>query len=76
MPSYRRNYQGRCFFFTLVTHERRKIFADGSARRILREAIERTQQQRPWQMEAIVLLPDHLHMLWRMTRIIPFASRP
>jgi len=66
MPNYRRNYAGTCFFFTLVTHARRNIFVAESARQLLRESIERTRAERPWQTMAVVLLPDHLHMLWRL----------
>ena len=66
MPNYRRNYAGSLFFFTLVTHGRRLIFNDHGARSLLRKAIERTRQDRPWDTEGIVLLPDHLHVLWHM----------
>jgi len=66
MPSYRRNYEGNLYFFTLVTHGRRGLFTEEWARDCLRNAIERTRRDRPWHMEAVVLLPDHLHMLWRL----------
>ena len=66
MPNYRRRYEGLIFFFTLVTQDRRPIFRGAVARRLLRQAMERTCQDQPWTTEAIVLLPDHLHMLWRM----------
>jgi len=52
------------FFFTLVTTGRRPLFATATARHLLHDAIEKTRAERPWDMEAIVLLPDHLHMLW------------
>jgi putative transposase len=66
MPNYRRNYQGIIFFLTLVTQDRRAIFRSARARRLLREVMEQTCHQRPWTTEGIVLLPDHLHLLWRM----------
>ena len=67
MPSYRRwRIEGGAYFFVVVTHERRHIFARSQARRLLREAIATTQRKRPFAMEAIVLLPDHLHMIWRL----------
>ncbi len=53
-------------FLTVVTAGRQPIFADEKARRLLHEALERTARERPWEMEGIVLLPDHLHMLWRL----------
>lgn len=66
MPNYRRKRQGSLYFFTLVTHDRRPIFGVATARRLLRDAIERTRRDHPWTIEAIVLLPDHLHTLWRL----------
>ena len=68
MPNYRRNYVGEHFFFTLVTRQRIRVFHRARWRRRLSEAIEQTQRERPWDMTGIVLLPDHLHMLWRMPR--------
>jgi len=66
MPNDRRNRHGEYFFFTLVTQARMPIFAGRAARRLLSEAMRTTRRRRPWEMTAIVLLPDHLHMLWRM----------
>ncbi|HOF18721.1 MAG TPA: transposase [Phycisphaerae bacterium] len=66
MPNYRRNYVGTHFFFTLVTRNRRPVFADASARFRLGDAIRQTQQERPWIMQAVVVLPNHLHMVWEM----------
>ena len=65
MPAYRRSYAGS-YFFTLVTQGRRRLFATKSARDLLHDAMARTQEHRPWVTEAIALLPDHLHMVWRM----------
>ncbi len=66
VPSYRRYREGNLFFLTVVTHHRRPLFADDHARRLLRDAIEATRLALPWTTEAMVLLPDHLHMLWRL----------
>jgi len=66
MSNYRRKHQGSLYFFTIVTHNRQPLFARESARRLLSTAIERTQQDRPWKIEAMVLLPEHLHALWRL----------
>lgn len=60
MPSYRRwRVPGGTFFFTVVTHERRRFLTDPPCRRFLREA----NSKLPFDVKAIVLLPDHLHML-------------
>ncbi|MGH8605213.1 MAG: REP-associated tyrosine transposase, partial [Gammaproteobacteria bacterium] len=32
----------------------------------LREAFRRTRQQHPFGLDAIVVLPDHLHCLWHL----------
>lgn len=66
MPSYRRNYFGDCFFFTLVTAGRARVFDCADARRFLGRAMRKTRAQWPWQTLGVVLMPDHLHLLWRL----------
>jgi putative transposase len=64
MPNYRRAMQpGGTFFLTLVTERRRPIFAAGAARALLRKAIDRCRRFHPFELCAIVLLHDHLHLL-------------
>jgi len=67
MPNYRRVYQpGGTFFFTLVTNNRLKIFQDAQARSLLRQSIRQVQADRPFDVLALVLMPDHLHCIWRL----------
>ncbi|HEY2784128.1 MAG TPA: transposase [Fimbriiglobus sp.] len=67
MPNYRRNYvPGGTYFFTLVTANRRPILGTDAARQFLREAIRDEQSKRPFDLVAIVLLPDHLHAVWTL----------
>lgn len=67
MPEYRRNYiRGGTFFFTVVTEGRRPLFADARNRVGLRLAIREVLRIRPVSVEAIVLLPDHLHTIWTL----------
>ncbi len=67
MPEYRRAFQpGGTFFFTLVTEGRAPIFAEAMARRQLHQAISTCRAIRPFTMEAVVLLPDHLHLILRL----------
>ena len=67
MPNYRRLYiPGGTYFFTLVTHARRPLFSQASWRTSLRLAIETIQSNRPFTIEAFVLLPDHLHCIWTL----------
>ena len=69
MPDYRRYYvPGGTYFFTVVTHLRRPILGDELGRRCLREAINEIRGTRPFKMQAIVLLPEHLHAIWTLPR--------
>jgi len=67
MPSYRRwRVEGGVCFLTVVTCGRAPIFHRPAARRLLRNAMARVCEKRPWTTEAVVLLPDHWHALWRL----------
>src|SRR5256885_1272194 len=67
MSNYRRYFvPGGSYFFTLVAHDRRPFLCDPLARRCLRQAIQEIQSKRPFEMPAIVLLPDHLHAIWTL----------
>lgn len=67
MPEYRRRFQpGGTYFFTVVTDDRRPLFAQDSARQLLHESIRAVQIRWPFELMAIVLLPQHLHCLWRL----------
>jgi len=57
---------GGVFFFTVVTHERRPILQGRDVLGCLREAIEWTRRRRPFAIDAIIVLPDHLHCIWSM----------
>ncbi len=49
-----------------MTHERRKLFDEELARQCLHDAIATIRTKRPFTIDAVVLLPDHLHMLWTL----------
>jgi putative transposase len=67
MPEYRRAFApGGTFFFTLVTERRQPLFADATARVLLRRAFAFTMRRWPLTLDAIVLLPDHLHTIWTL----------
>jgi len=57
---------GGTYFFTVNLATRRGN--DLLVQRIddLREALRRTRLDHPFYIEAIVVLPDHLHCLWRL----------
>jgi putative transposase len=56
--------EGGTYFFTVVTHLRRPILTSKLARPLLRNAFLREQADHPFELLAIVLLPDHLHAIW------------
>ncbi|MEM6331539.1 MAG: transposase [Planctomycetota bacterium] len=67
VTNYRRaQIAGGTFFFTVVTHQRRAILVDELARVALRRAFCEVRVRRPFSVDAIVLLPDHLHTVWTL----------
>ena len=64
MPDYRRAIvPGGTLFLTLVTFDRRPLFADAANVNRLRQAIRDVQVARPFTVDAGVVLPDHAHLL-------------
>jgi putative transposase len=67
MPNYRRaNVKGGTYFFTVNTFQRLPILTEAPVRAALREAIEKTRMAHPFDIDAWVLLPDHLHCIWTL----------
>lgn len=67
MARYQRaNVPGGTYFFTVVTERRQAILTDAPIRIALRNAIEQVRATRPFQIDAWVLLPDHLHTIWTL----------
>jgi putative transposase len=67
MPNYRRWYvPGGTYFFTAVTFGRRRFLHEDAVRPLLRQAIEKTRQNWPFEIVAWTLLPDHLHTVWTL----------
>lgn len=67
MPNYRRPFvAGGTFFFTVVTHERQPILTSKIARDCLRKTLQLERSKRPFTIDALVLLPDHLHSIWTL----------
>jgi putative transposase len=53
---YRRAYvPGGSYFFTVVTEQRRRLFADVSNVMLLRQAIRTVMRNRPFTIDAIVV---------------------
>ncbi len=67
MPNYRRLHTpGGTDCYTFVTYRRRGILIEPECREILREVINKVRGEHPFAIAAWVLLPDHLHCIWRL----------
>jgi putative transposase len=67
MPNYRRAHiSGGTYFFTVKTLERQSVLTNDSCRIALRQALTEVRGMHSFEILAWVLLPDHLHTIWRM----------
>lgn len=67
MSTYKRYYQqGGLYFFTVVTYKRKPIFTSQEAVDKLKFAIKKVKNDYPFILQAIVILPGHLHCLWKL----------
>jgi putative transposase len=53
-------------FFTVVTYGRKGILAHPINITLLRDAFRYVMEKQPFKIDAIVLLPDHLHCIWTL----------
>ena len=60
---------------TVVTYQRRPLFADAQAVDMLRQAVEHVVKKRSIVIEAEVVLPDHLHTLWTLQKAVDYSTR-
>ncbi|OKY75639.1 MAG: transposase [Desulfobulbaceae bacterium DB1] len=64
---YRRaNIKGGSYFFTVVTHQRRKILCEPENIDLLRAVFRDVLARHPFTIDAMVVLPDHLHCIWTL----------
>ncbi len=67
MSNYRRvTTPSGVYFFTVVTKNRIPIFTSEARVELLRNAFRKVQRRQPFTIDAIVILPDHLHCIWRL----------
>ena len=67
MSEYRRAYvNGGTFFFTVVTYRRQPILGHEPAIGLLRRAFKLAMTEYPFHIDAMVILPDHLHCIWTL----------
>jgi putative transposase len=66
MPNYRRVYiQGGCWFFTVNLEDRhRRLLTEHIG--TLREAVAKVRRRLPFEIDAWVVLPDHMHAVWSL----------
>jgi putative transposase len=66
MTAYRGNVvRGGTYFFTVNFADRRSALLTEQVD-VLRQAFRHTRRRHPFTIEAIVVLPDHLHAIWTM----------
>ncbi|MBJ7406377.1 MAG: transposase [Bradyrhizobium sp.] len=66
MTSYRRNFvPGGSFFFTVNLADRRQSLLTTNIE-LLRAAFREIRRRHPFTIDAIVILPEHLHTVWTM----------
>ncbi|MEQ1596623.1 MAG: transposase [Casimicrobium sp.] len=67
MSHFRRSYTaGGTYFFTVVTYRRQRFLCDEDVRTALRDSIRRCREAHPFDIDAWVLLPDHMHCIWTL----------
>lgn len=57
---------GSSYFFTVVTHNRRPILCESENIDLLRDSFRKVIHQHPFTIDAIVILPNHLHCVWTL----------
>jgi putative transposase len=64
---YRRSRaKGASFFFTVVTHDRRRFLCEESNVTLLQDSFRYVIDRHPFSVDAFVLLPEHLHCIWTL----------
>jgi len=57
---------GGTYFFTLVTWHRQPLLTSEERIELLRDAFRHVKARRPFTIDGIVILPDHLHCILRL----------
>ena len=67
MSTYKRVYiNGASYFFTLVTYKRYPLFQYSENIALLRNVFTHVKKRHPFTINAIVILPDHIHTIWTL----------
>jgi putative transposase len=66
MPNYRRALvPGGCYFFTVNLRDRNSCLLTEHID-LLREAVRITRRNYPFEIDAMVILPEHIHAIWTL----------
>jgi putative transposase len=64
---YRRaKVAGGTYFFTVVTHNRRPFLCEPENIDLLRDAFRYVMTSHPFIIDAIAILPEHIHCIWTL----------
>ena len=66
MKYIRSNQKGGTFFFTVVTYKRRRILCNEANIRRFYDIIAHVKKNHPFDVDAFVILHDHMHFIWTM----------
>ena len=76
MSRYKRIYlPNHYYFFTVVTAKRNPLFAGDKNVRLLKAAFRYVRLRRSFKTEAICIMPDHLHCIWKMSDDCNYSMR-
>lgn len=65
--NYRRSrVPGGTYFFTVVTADRKPIFESPATISCLRASFRSVLRRYPFSIDAMVVLPDHIHCIWTL----------
>lgn len=67
MATFRRAWiPGGTYFFTLATWRRQPLLTHPDAVTALREAFRSVREEHAFEIDALVVLPDHMHAIWTL----------
>ena len=67
MSDYKRLYRkAGHYFFTVVTHNRQRLLTETANIKRLRNAFRQAQSRHPFLLDAVVVLPEHIHCIWQL----------
>lgn len=76
MSNYKRYYQkGSYYFFTLVTYQRCRIFTNENCIKEFKLSLHKIKNKYPFTIIAYVILPDHLHFIWKLPNDEDYSLR-